>query len=218
MTSIWSISLALVTLGQHLGRKPRPFTVAELLAWAPGLQRERTAHTVCNLLAHKGLLVAAPAPEDNPAANQCPERPARWQLTGSGREAARTAQLEAASRKRAETMAAVNAARHLPDALPTRLWTVLRARRTLTSLQAVELLADAGQDTAALGKQIGAYLRAWHALAPQTVQVAARRVGQCRKYVLVGDAGRFPPEALRNPGQRAARQARAAAPQAKAAP
>ena len=33
MTQIWFVSLVLVTLGQHLYRKPRPFTVSELFAW-----------------------------------------------------------------------------------------------------------------------------------------------------------------------------------------
>jgi hypothetical protein len=33
--------------------------------------------------------------------------------------------------------------------------------------------------------------------------VSERRVGKCHRYVLIGDVGRFPPEALRNPEARA---------------
>lgn len=203
MTRIWLISLSLIALGQRPARRPRPFTVAELLSWAPGLKQMRTAHRACNMLARAGLLDAAPPPADNPGANQNPSRPAAWRLTAVGIEAARVAQSAAASRKRAETMATVNRRRVYEQSVPHRLWTVLRARRALTSLEAVELLGDAGESTDALGKQVRALLAAWHILLPGTVQVAARKVGRCRRYVLQGDVGRFPPDVLRNAENRA---------------
>lgn len=201
--SIWFTSLVLVTLGQRLGRKPRPFSVTELLAWAPDLKRAQTAHVACNLLARTGMLEAAPAPADNPRANQNPQRPALWQLTTVGKEAARAAQMEAASHKRSETATAVNTARNETSSLPNRLWTVFRARRVLTTLEAADVLGDAGDNLQALRKSIGMYLSSWHALLPDVIQVSERRVGKCHRYVLIGDVGRFPPEALRNPEARA---------------
>ena len=57
MTQIWFVSLVLVTLGQHLYRKPRPFTVSELFAWEPALGRISAAHRACSLLAQKGYSV-----------------------------------------------------------------------------------------------------------------------------------------------------------------
>ena len=208
MTHFWLTSLTLVALGQHLcsacGRRQGAFTVAELLAWAPGLGQARTAHRACNMLAHAGLLKPAPPSAGTIAANRVPTRPAAWCLTAPGVEAARAAHHEAAARKRAQALLAANHARRYSDTVAMRLWTLLRARRALTSLEAVELLGDAGApSTLALRKQVTMLLAAWHTLMPDTVQVAARRVGRCHRYVLVGDVGRRPPEALRNADNRA---------------
>lgn len=196
-------SLVLVTLGKRLGRRPRPFTVAELQAWAPELRGIRTAHSACGLLARVGLLEAAPREQGDTRANQVPSRPAQWQLTAAGKEAAHTAQLEAAARKHGQTLAEFNLARTLPNSLPQRLWTLLRARRALTSLEAVELLGDAGANVDQLRAQVGKYLSAWHTLLPDTIQVSARRIGNCRRFVLIGDVGRLPPKELRNAERRA---------------
>ncbi len=74
------------------------------------------------LLQTAGMIQAAPPAEGDTRANQNPSRPAAWELTAAGKEAARAAQLEAASKKRAETMAAVNS-RPRTDTLAYRLWT-----------------------------------------------------------------------------------------------
>lgn len=203
MIRLPSTSLVLVTLGQRIGRRPRPFTVAELLAWAPDLRNARAVHAACGLLARVGLLEAAPRALGDTRAHQVPGRPTQWQLTKEGREATHTAQIEAAARKHGQTLAAYNQARSFPNSLPERLWTLLRSRRALTSLEAVELLGDAGADVDQLRVRVGKYLSAWHTLMPDTVQVSARRVGNCHRYVLIGDVGRLPPKELRNAERRA---------------
>lgn len=210
MTQIWFVSLVLVTLGQHLYRKPRPFTVAELFAWAPDLGRISAAHRACALLAQKGYLEPCPAPESNPGANKNPTRPARWQMTDIGREAARAAQLGAASRKRSETLTGLNESRAYPQALTERLWTVFRARRVITVPEAVNVLGDAGADVRSLRTYISNLLCLWHTALPTTVQVSAQRVGRVKRYVLVGNVGRLPPPQLRNAPKRAAEAKRLA--------
>lgn len=209
MKQIWFISLVLVTLGQHLCRKPRPFTVAELFAWAPDLGRISAAHRACSLLAQKGYLEPCPAPENDPGANKNPHRPARWQMTDIGREAARAAQLAAASRKRSETLTSLNEARTFPQALTERLWTVLRVRRVITVPDAVNVLGDAGADVRSLRTYISNLLAQWHTLIPDTVQVSNQRIGRCKRYVLVGNVGRLPPPQLRNAPKRVAEVKRA---------
>ncbi|MGP3505816.1 hypothetical protein FRC97_19155 [Paracidovorax citrulli] len=192
MTHLWLCRDALVALGQHLARRPRAFTVAELVELTPTLET-KTGHRACQLLQTAGMIQPAPPAAGDTRANQNPSRPAAWELTAAGREAARAAHLEATSKKRAETMAAINR-RPRTDALPARLWTVLRARTTLTADEAAGVLGDAGADLRPLKKAIGKLLSAWHAVAPDLVKVGARRVGRAYQYVLVGSAGRFPPE------------------------
>lgn len=209
MTQIWFVSLVLVTLGQHLYRKPRPFTVSELFAWEPALGRISAAHRACSLLAQKGYLEPCPAPETNPGANKNPTRPARWQMTDIGREAARASQLAAASRKRSSTLTALNESRTYPQALTERLWTVLRARRVITVPEAVDVLGDAGTDVRSLRTYISNLLAMWHTLMPNTIQLSAHKVGRCKRYVLVGNVGRLPPPQLRNAPKRAAEAKRA---------
>jgi hypothetical protein len=154
-------------------------------------------------MAKVGWLTPAPATPDNPRANQLPGRPAFWQLTAVGLEAATTATAEATNLARAAQMTARNKARKHPNSLGQRLWAVLRTRRTLTSIEAVELLADAGDDTESLRGQIARYLKLWSQLAPEMVQVSARRVGRCQRFVLVGDAACELPEVFRAAEHRA---------------
>lgn len=81
-----------------------------------------------------------------------------------------------------------------PEALSNRLWALLRARRTLTSDEAASTLIDAGsRDFHKAQDQIGGYLRAWSRLVPDAVQVSAKRVGGCLRYVLVKDIGAHAP-------------------------
>lgn len=194
----WHVALVLVALGRHLGHHPRPFTVAELFAWAPELKRQRIAHGACILLCRKGLLAPTPAPVGHTRANQVAGRPAQWQMTEAGQQAARTAHGEAAARGRAQALRSANLTRSYPDTLATRLWTLLRARRILTVHDAVELLGDAGEDTQRLRKQVGLLLSAWSTLLPQTVKVSRQKIDRCKRYVLDGDVSRLPPDELRN--------------------
>ena len=186
---LWFIPLALVALARNMGKRPRPFTAAQLLAWEPALKRTPTVMTALRLLRHAGLLRHPPAPVavDN-------RNPTLWQLTPAGAEAARAAMLQAASQARAATITKINQ-RPRPGTLGPRLWSLLRIRQTLTSDEAAGVLADAGDDVVALQRNVNKYLRQWHKARPDAVQISAKRVGACLRFVLVKDIGPTPPKA-----------------------
>jgi hypothetical protein len=197
MTDIWCNRLALVTLARRMARRQRSFTTAELLGWCPELKTEKTARFACSSLRTAGLLEAAPA--RHPTDNRNPHNPAKWQFTGLGWEAAKAAQAAAASTSRSSTMAELN---REPKGrpLPQKLWTLLCARRRITSIEAAELLGDAADDNhRAMVKAVGRYLSAWAKVAPELVSIGARRNAGCRQYVLVADvAPHQMPAKLRN--------------------
>lgn len=106
----------------------------------------------------------------------------RWSLTPQGLQAAQAA-LQAVPGVAAPDV----------QALPTRLWNLLRIRRRLTAVEAAQTLVDADDNFEAQTKRIGALLAAWAKHAPKTVVVAQKReVGRIR-YVLLVDLGRWPP-------------------------
>ncbi len=82
-----------------------------------------------------------------------------------------------------------------PDvqALPTRLWNLLRIRRRLTATEAAQTLVDADDNFEAQTKRIGALLAAWAKYAPKTLVVAQKREAGRIRYVLLSDLGRWPP-------------------------
>ena len=89
-----------------------------------------------------------------------------------------------------------------PDlqALPTRVWNLLRIRRRLTAVEAAETLIDADDSFDAQTKRIGALLLAWTKHPTSAVVTAQKREAGGRvRYVLVKDLGRWPPPT--KPGQ-----------------
>lgn len=200
MTKLPSVSLVLLGLAAHFmpptqRRALRPFTLQELLTWAPELRDIRAARSTCTLLAKTGLLSAVWAGPDNALLNRNPANPPKWELTCTGFEAMRAARLGANSLARSQTLVELNKARKYPESLPARLWAFFRARRVITCGEAAEVLGDAGEDMAKLRKRIGKYLTDWHKFDPDHVQRANRRVDGYFRYVLTGDVGRFPPSA-----------------------
>lgn len=197
MTDIWCTRIVLVALARRMARKQRAFSLADLLAWCPDIQQEKTARFACLALRTAGLLEAAPPKLSND--NQNPRNPAKWQFTAIGWEAARAAQAEAASKARSRTMADLN---REPVGIPLsqKLWTLLRARRRLTSIEAAELLGDAGDNHEAMRKAVGRYLACWAVVAPDMIKIGAKRIGGAYQYVLVADAAPHKlPGTLRSP-------------------
>lgn len=176
-------ALALAALGRQMQRAPLPFTPADLLAWAPGLDGIDAASQACEALHRQGLL--RPALRTGQA-----HAPQAWTPTTEGREACRAA-----------AQACGDGAAPASDALALRLWRLLRMRTSLTADQAVSVLADAGGSTRGLQARISGHLRQWARLRPDAVQTGARRINGCVRYVLVQDAGTTPPVPAKDQGE-----------------
>ena len=173
-------SAVLVTLGRHIAPKPRAFTAAQLTKWSPDeLTDIDKVRQSCHLLATAGLLERLKRP--------------RWQLTASGIVAANEAKQSAAAQGRSANLRKIRHEQPRPNGLPTRLWALLRIRRALTSDEAACILADAGDDIAAMRKSVARLLRAWHLLLPNAIQIGARRIGGFQRYVLVAELDQCPP-------------------------
>lgn len=202
VTDIWCTRIVLVALARRMARRRHAFSLADLLTWCPELGQQKTARFTCLTLRKAGLLEAAPG--QLPVDNQNPCGPAKWQFTTAGWEAARAAQAEAASHARSRTMTQLNREpKGIP--LPQKLWTLLRARRRITSVDAAELLGDAGGDHTAMVKALGRLLACWAAVAPELVQIGARRIQGCHVYVLVAESAPHKmPDSLRNAEEKAA--------------
>lgn len=189
--TFWFTPVVLLALGRKFRNKPRPFTVDELLAWAPELGKSSTARLACKLLHRSGLLERVP--DAVPAGNERrPALPNTWRLTADGLQACRTAVQEAAQQARSATVRANNT-QHIGSRLYGRLWNLLRNRRHLTSEEAVATLADAGMPTRRMQVRIAGYLNAWHAAFPEHIQLSARRVQGCKRYVVIKDLAPTPP-------------------------
>ena len=189
----WFIPIALAVLGRVRCRKPRPFTAAELLEWAPELRTPRTARTACETMQRGGLLTAAPAPA-TPGVRRPTNPVMLWSLTADGVTACKAAQQEQASQAHSAAAKVHNAQRVHPGALRNRAWALLRIRRTLTAQDAASVLADAGDDVARMERAIGKYLIQWEQARPDAIEVSARRINRFKRYVLVKDIGNLPPK------------------------
>lgn len=187
---IWFVPVVLLALGRKFRNKPRPFTVAELLAWAPDLRKGGTVRFACQTLQRSGLLERAP--DVAPAGSRRPAHPSTWCLTTDGLAACRAAVQEAAQQARSATVRANNR-QHIGSTLYGRLWNLLRNRKHLTSDEAVATLVDAGAATRRMQVRIAGYLSAWHAAFPEHIQLSARRVNGFKRYVVVKDPGPTPP-------------------------
>lgn len=173
MRDAWYIAAALIALGQRPPAQRRAdFGRADLEQLCPDFKRRRTTTTAIEHLRSLGFLTGSPGAH-------APGQP-RYVLTPEGAEAAQAA---ATARQRAEQAAASPFAR--------RLWNLFRARKQLTSVQAAELLADAGgeQNIASVRSLAAQYLRSWSRAYPEAVQISVKRVGRAKRYVLTRDLG-----------------------------
>lgn len=189
--AFWFIPLVLVALGRQIGRRPRPFSVHELMEWVPDLQSAPIARRACQVMQQRGLF--AQAPDQAPPGMRRPANPQTWQLTPDGIEACRAAKQEEGMRARVASTKATKAQRPATSTLYGRLWALLRIRQSLTAGDAVAVLADAGDNTRAMQGTVSRYLSGWAAGYPHAVQVSAKRIQGFLRYVLVQDLGATPP-------------------------
>lgn len=195
--AFWFIPVILVALGRQIGRRPRPFTVSELLVWAPDLQSAPIGRRACQIMQQRGLL--AQAPDQVPSGVRRPTNPQTWQLTPEGVEACRAAKQEAGMRARVAAIKVTKAQRPVSNTLYGRVWALLRIRQNLTVEDAVSVLADAGEETNSMQRKVSRYLRGWAASYPQAIQVSAKRFNGFLRYVMVQDIGATPPPAKPTP-------------------
>lgn len=173
MRDAWYIGAALVALGQRPAAQRRAdFGRSDLEQLCAEFKRRRTTNMAIEHLRNLGFVAVSPG-------SQPPGQP-RYVLTPEGAVAAQAA---ATARQRAEQAAASPFAR--------RLWNLFRARGQLTSVQAADLLADAGSahSITSVRSQASQYLRSWSRSYPQAVQISASRVGRAKRYVLTEDLG-----------------------------
>ena len=176
----WFTALALCALGEH-ARPSRPFTARDLARWSP-VFAARPGYAKLALQALRRQALAEPV-EPYAYVRQHQLETERWLLTADGHVLARSVAQEHPGATPAD-----------PAALPTRLWALLRIRRSLTSAQAAAVLLDAGQAGAArMQRQIADCLRGWSQTMPHAVKLRAVPQDGCKCYVLVAAVGRRPP-------------------------
>lgn len=179
----WFVGVALTALGSNLRNTTREFTESELAGWAPDFTKTPgNAGLALERLIRHELVQQVGVPQDK--APRSPIRIKRYVLTPRGLATCRAA-----------AQATHEAAPPDPAALTTRLWNLLRMRRKLTSDEAASLLVDAGSDEVMESTRhtLAGYLKTWAQVAPEVVQVSARRVGGFKAYVLLKDTGIHPP-------------------------
>lgn len=181
----WFFLPALASIGANVKRTSQAITAAQVSQWVTSEELDfpvGIAELALTALQRHGYVQSPPL---NP---HRPRKPRVWHATTEGMGAGQAALL---SRQGA-----------VPDvqALPTRVWNLLRIRRRLTAVEAAETLIDAEDNFDAQTKRIGALLAAWAKLPPFAVVTAHKREAGGRvRYVLVKDLGRWPPPA--KPGQ-----------------
>ncbi|WP_393937728.1 hypothetical protein, partial [Piscinibacter sakaiensis] len=109
--------------------------------------------------------------------------PPTWTVTAQGRDAIAA---ELTRLRKLREHAQRLAARRAHGSPHMRLWRLLRARGHLTAKEAAETLVDAGDDAAVerATRQAHQLLMRWQKLAPDAIQVGARRVDGHVRYVL----------------------------------
>lgn len=177
----WFVGAALTALGATIKSTTREFTATDLAGWTPDFAKDpgNAGLALERLLRHE-LVEHVPS-----IARTTVVRIKRYRLTPRGLATCRAA-----------AQSTADAAPPDPAALSTRLWNLLRMRRKLTSDDAASTLVDAGSDEvmASTRSTIAGYLNTWAKVAPDVVQLSARRVRGFKAYVLVKDTGMHPPK------------------------
>ena len=175
----WFIVPALAALARNVKNTTRAITAPELSAWATDAQLDYPLGiaelALASLQRHGYLRPFAQCHNKRGAVN-------RWSVTPQGMQAGK-----------AVLQSILGGPSPDVQALPTRLWNLLRIRRRLTAIEAAQTLVDADDNFDAQTKRIGALLAAWAKHAPKTVVVAQKREAGRIRYVLIADLGRWPP-------------------------
>lgn len=176
----WFFLPALTALGRHVKATSRAVTATEVSAWATSGQLDfpvGIAELALADIVRHGYLRA----EALPLRSARTRTQRHYFMTPKGMQAAQAA------------LQALPGATPDLQALPTRLWNLLRIRRRLTAAEAAETLIDADDDFEVQTKRIGALFAAWAKLPPCAVKAAHKRENGRIRYVLVADLGRWPP-------------------------
>ena len=181
----WFFLPALAAIGANVKRPTQAITAAEVSRWATSDQLDYPvgiADLAMSSLQKHGYV------ESRALKPQRSRSPRLWFATATGLQVAQAA------------VQAMPGATPDLQALPTRVWNLLRIRRRLTAVEAAETLIDADDNFEAQTKRIGALLLAWTKHPTSAVVTAQKREAGGRvRYVLVKDLGRWPPPT--KPGQ-----------------
>ncbi|CAN7563346.1 hypothetical protein [Acidovorax sp. LjRoot117] len=174
----WFIVPALAALASNVKSTTRIITPADLSTWATNDQVDFPLGT-----AEQALTALQRHDYTRPHTQMRFTKGARnkWTFTSTGMLAGQAA------------LKAMPGAAPDMQALPTRVWNLLRIRRRLTASEAAETLIDAADNFDAQTKRIGALLAAWAKLPPHAVATGAKKEEGRIRYVLVNDLGRWPP-------------------------
>ena len=181
----WFFLPARAAIGANVKRPTQAITAAEVSQWATSDQLDYPvgiADLALSSLQKHGYV------ESRALKPQRSRSPRLWFATATGLQVAQAA------------VQAMPGSTPDLQALPTRVWNLLRIRRRLTAVEAAETLIDADDNFEAQTKRIGALLLAWTKHPTSAVVTAQRREAGGRvRYVLVKDLGRWPPPT--KPGQ-----------------
>jgi len=174
----WFFVPALAAIGANVTRSTQAFTASDVSQWATNEYLDfsvGSAELALTSLQRSGFVQSR---------SLLPQRSRQqriWHATTDGLRAARAA------------LQSLPGSTPDVQALPTRLWNLLRIRRRLTAVEAAETLIDAADNFDAQTKRIGALLAAWAKLPPHAVVTGAKKEEGRIRYVLVKDLGRWPP-------------------------
>lgn len=180
----WFMPVTLIGLGRFTAHVSQPFTASDLQKIVPELVERRNARLACQLLTQRKL--AIPSTTKRYA----------WELTSVGLETCKAA-LNASLFEGKGKPAVIKTNRVSPptvaEKLAPRLWNLLRIRTVLTSVAAVEVLANAGENTVYLQAVITRLLRDWSQAQPDALEISKKRINGSLRYVLKLDIGPQPP-------------------------
>lgn len=175
-----NVGLALAAMAENAtATQRRSFSLAELRTWCAELEQRRAATMAIDRLLILGFLVTSSGLRGG--------EHQRYVLTSDGVEAARSAALALELSQNA-----------VSSAFAQRLWNLLRARTSLTSVEAASVLTNAGGDVERARSLAARLLRRWAEARPGMLQVSAQRFERAKRYVLVSDPGPRPPSATRS--------------------
>lgn len=180
----WFMPVTLIALGRFTAHVSQPFTASDLQKIVPELVERRNARQACQLLEQRKL--AIPSTTKRYA----------WELTSIGLatcKAALNASFLDGKGKPAVIKTNKVTSPTVADKLAPRLWNLLRIRTVLTSVAAVEVLANAGENTVYLQAVINRLLRDWSQARPDALEVSKKRINGYLRYVLKLDIGPQPP-------------------------